>query len=268
MPALQEAAEGAAPHLVDHILATTDSILSEIEKAFSAQLEAVLKKMHWPTPGMTVPIALEKDFQEGVRKLLELQKPDLEALQSSRDTSRAEPLVLLPLQVMVRHLELSFKFHFEGAGPINKLDRPEWFLNHVIEKFLTQYADFMDDNLQPILLEEFRGTSLSLDSAYIEATSAFVTALLPMVRAKIFAILPRSAAQPQLLSHLIHEIMSFDATIRDDWGYDAGNETEGWRGLAYEVLATDTWFPTWLKVEKDCECSLIPLQSHQCVFFG
>ncbi|KAE9986810.1 hypothetical protein EG327_004112 [Venturia inaequalis] len=251
LPALQDAAEGAAPHLVDHILAKTYNIRSEIEKAFSAQLEVVLKQMHWPTPGMTVPLALEKDFLEGVRKLLELQKPALEALQSSKDTSRAEPLVLLPLQVMARHLELAFRFHFEGDRPMNKLDRPEYFLNHVIEKFVSQYANFMDDHLQPILLEVFRGTSLSLNSAYIDATSAFITAVLPMVRAKIFAILPRSAAQLQLLSHLIHEIMSFDSTIREDWGYDAGNETEGWRGLAYEVLATDTWFSTWLKVEKD-----------------
>lgn len=242
---------------MDHIIAKTNGIHSEIEKAFSVQLEATLKQMHWPTPGMTVPLALEKEFQEGVRKLLELQKPDLEALESSKDTSRAEPLVLLPLQVMARHLELAFRFHFEGDRPMNKLDRPEYFLNHVIEKFLTQYAGFMEDNLQPILLEAFRGTSLSLNSAYIDSTSAFITAVLPMVRAKIFAILPRSAAQPQLLSHLIHEIMSFDATIREDWGYDAGNRTEGWRGLAYEVLSTDTWFPTWLKVEKDCEFSLL-----------
>lgn len=247
---------------MDHILAKSNGIRSEIEKAFSVQLEAVLKQMHWPAPGMTVPLALEKNFQEGVHKLLELQKPDLEALESSSDTSRASPLVLLPLQVMARPLELAFRFHFEGDRPTNKLDRPEYFLAHITEKLLTQYADFMADNLQPILLEEFRGTGLSLNSAYIDATSAFVTALLPMVRAKIFAILPRSAAQPQLLSHLIHEVMSFDATIREDWGYDAGNGTEGWRGLAYEVLATDTWFPTWLKVEKDCECSLLLLQ-HQ-----
>jgi len=257
LPALQDAAEEAAPHLVDHILAKTNGLRSDIGKAFSAQLEEVLKKMHWPTPGMTVPIALEKEFQEKVRKLLELQKPELEALESAKDKSRSSPLVLLPLQVMARPLELAFRFHFEGDRPTNKLDRPEYFLAHITEKLLNQYADFMGDNLQPILLEDFRGTNLSLNSAYIDATSAFVTSLLPMVRSKIFAILPRVAKQPQLLSHLIHEIMSFDSTIRDDWAYDAGNDTEGWRGLAYEVLATDDWFATWLKVEK--ECKRIPL---------
>lgn len=155
---------------------------------------------------------------------------------------------------MTHPLELAFRFHFEGDRPTNKLDRPEYFLAHITEKLLTQYADFMADNLQPILLDEFRGTSLSLNSAYIDATSAFVNSLLPMVRAKIFAILPHVAKQPQLLSHLIHEIMSFDATIRDDWGYDGGNSTEGWRGLAYEVLTADDWFRVWLKVEKDCKC--------------
>jgi RAD50-interacting protein 1 len=257
LPALQEAAEGAAPHLVDHILAQTSSLRLEIEKAFSTELEGVLKKMHWPTPGMTVPLALENDFQEGVRKLLELQKPELEAKEAAKDASRGSPLVLLPLQVMTRPLELAFRFHFEGDRPTNKLDRPEYFLAHITEKLLNQYADFMADNLQPILLEDFRGTTLSSNSAYIDATSAFITSLLPMVRAKIFAILPRVAKQPQLLSHLIHEIMSFDATIRDDWGYDGGNGTEGWRGLAYEILVMDDWFATWLKIEKECTYNLI-----------
>jgi hypothetical protein len=261
LPALQDAAEGAAPHLVDHVLKKTKELHTQIEKAFSAQLEEVLKKMHWPTPGMTVPISMEKEFRDAVTKLLDLQKPELDSV-ARVNAPRSSPTVLLPLQVMVRPLELGFKYHFEGDRPTNRLDRPEYFLSHITDKLLNQYADFMADNLQPILLEEFRGSSLSLNAAYIDATSAFITALLPMVRAKIFAILPKAAKQPQLLSHLIHEIMSFDATIRDDWSYDGGNESEGWRGLAYDVLTTDDWFATWLKVEK--ECMAFPIQILKC----
>ncbi|KAF2433809.1 hypothetical protein EJ08DRAFT_40332 [Tothia fuscella] len=249
LPALQEAAEGAAPHLTDHIMGKTQFLHKQIEEAFSKQLETVLKKMNWPTLGMSVPLALEADFREGIRKLLDLQKPELESKTSQ--SAKEPPLVLLPLQVMCRSLELAFHYHFDGDKPTNRLDRPEYFLSHITDKLLNQYSDFMADNLQPILLDEFRGTDLAMNAAYIDAISAFITALLPMVRNKIIAILPKVSEQPHLLSHLIHEIMSFDTTIRDDWRYDAGHGDAGWSGLAYEVLATDGWFTTWLNVEKD-----------------
>lgn len=34
-----------------------------------------------------------------------------------------ESLVLLPLEVMVRPLELRFRYHFEGDRPTNRLDK-------------------------------------------------------------------------------------------------------------------------------------------------
>ena len=34
-----------------------------------------------------------------------------------------EPVVLLPLEVMVRPLELRFKYHFEGDRPTNRLEK-------------------------------------------------------------------------------------------------------------------------------------------------
>ena len=46
--------------------------------------------------------------------------------------------------------------------------------------------------------------------------------------------------------------MSFDVTLRDDWGYDGGCGIEGWKGLTWEVLAKRDWFGRWLEVEKTC----------------
>lgn len=34
-----------------------------------------------------------------------------------------EPLVLLPLEVMVKPLELRFRYHFDGDRPTNRLDK-------------------------------------------------------------------------------------------------------------------------------------------------
>ena len=71
-----------------------------------------------------------------------------------------------------------------------------------------------------------------------------------MLRRKIFALVPQVSQQSQLLSHLIHELMNFDVSLRDEWNYDGGNTVEGWGGLTWEVLVKEDWFGRWLEVEK------------------
>ena len=107
--------------------------------------------------------------------------------------------------------------------------------------------------LQPILSRHFRGSNLALNPLYIDSTSALITALLPMLRRKIFGLLPSASKQPQILSHFMHELMSFDTSLRDDWTYDGGCGAEGWKGLTWEVLVKKDWFGRWLQVEKDCK---------------
>lgn len=248
---LQDAAELAAPNLVDYVKSTTSDLRQRIEKGFAAQLETVLKKINWPTPGATVPESLYNDFQSSTSKLLDLQLPDVEALESSK-ASNQQPLVLLPFKVMVQPLELGFRYHFEGDKPTNRLDHPEYWLSHITDKLLGQYADFIQDYIQPILFQQFRNSSIALDPSYIDATSAFITSLLPMVRTKVFATLPKIQSQPQLLSHLIHEITAFDETLRNDWSYSGAEPAnEKWKGLTWEVLTTGQWFTRWLSIEKD-----------------
>lgn len=92
-----------------------------------------------------------------------------------------------------------------------------------------------------------------MNLVYIDSTSALITALLPMLRHKIFSFLPQIAKQPQLLSHFMHELMSFDVDLKDDWGYDGGCGADGWKGLTWEVLVKKDWFGKWLQVEKDCK---------------
>ena len=40
-----------------------------------------------------------------------------------------EPLVLLPLEVMIRPLELLFRYHFDGDKPTNRLDKVSSLFN-------------------------------------------------------------------------------------------------------------------------------------------
>ena len=51
-------------------------------------------------------------------------KRELLAHKSEANTRSApEPLVLLPLEVMVKPLELGFKYHFDGDRPTNRPDK-------------------------------------------------------------------------------------------------------------------------------------------------
>lgn len=224
----------------------------QMKEAFASEFEATLKKMQWPRNDVTLDGQLEQEWTDGVKNLLELQEPELTARdsQATESSKGEEPLVLLPLEVMAKPLELRFKYHFEGDRPTNKLAKPEYFLSHVIS-LLNTYDEFFAVYLQPILREYFRKSNLALTSIYIDSTSALVTALLPMLRRKILALMPQISQQPQLLSHLIHELMNFDVSLRDEWNYDGGNAIEGWKGLTWEVLVKNDWFRRWLEVEKN-----------------
>ena len=250
---LQEDAEGAAPQLLHHVDTITQALRSQILAAFSSDLEKILKKIHWPTPKATIPSHLHEEWEAAVTKLLDLQLPELEGMSyGSGASSKVKlPAVLFPLQVLVQPLEMRFRYHFESDKPTNRIDRPEYFLTHVTS-LLNDYSGFVVDFVQPVLLNHFRGTDLALNPVYIDATSAFVTALLPMLRVKIGSLLPKVASEPQLLSHLVHEVMNFDTNIREEWRYDGGYGVEGWKGLSWEFLVQADWFGRWLQVEKDC----------------
>ncbi|KAK4889906.1 hypothetical protein LTR27_011329 [Elasticomyces elasticus] len=249
---LQEAAEGAAPHLLDHIVREVGGLRETIRKSFAADLERTLKKMGWPKALETIPMALQQEWDTNLSRLLDLQRPELEKLDQSL-TDRAsnfEPPALLPLEVMVQPLEQRFTYHFSGNKPTNRLDKPEYFLQHVID-LISGYSDFLQDALQPLLVRQFRGTDLAFTPAYMDAISAFITALLPMLRRKLTSFTQQTEGQSQLLSHLVHEVMNFDTTLQDTYAYAPMSPTIPWRGLAYFLLDTSSYFQKWLDVERD-----------------
>lgn len=96
-----------------------------MKEAFASEFEATLKKMGWPGKDAILDGQLEREWTDGVKRLLDLQQPELKARdnQTADSTKGEERLVLLPLEVMAKPLELRFKYHFEGDRPTNKLDK-------------------------------------------------------------------------------------------------------------------------------------------------
>lgn len=251
LTSLQGAAEGAAPHLLDHIGASVQRQRQTIQQAFSENLEATLNKMNWPKSTGRVPLALEKEWSTNVGRLLDLQKQELDDRgHISHHSPDEDPPVLLPFEVLVRPLEQRFTYHFSGNKPTNRLDKPEYFLSHITD-LIANYSDFVQDNLQPTLLRHFHRSDLAFTPAYIDAISAFITALMPMVKNKVSNVARQVAGQPSLLSHLVQEVIQFDTSIKDSYDYTPISPSMPWRGLSYFLLDTCGWFKDWLAAERD-----------------
>lgn len=80
-----------------------------------------------------------------------------------------------------------------------------------------------------------------------------------MLRKKIKELMPRYGERPELLSHFVHELLQFDLSLRDEWGYDGGNSINGWMGLTWEVLEKLGYFGKWLEVERKCNRSPVSI---------
>jgi hypothetical protein len=121
---LQPAAEDAAPHLVDHVEKAADVLWREMKDTLGAEFEKTLKKMEWPRANATMEGTLRPEWESGVKKLLDLQQPELIPQEMEKEgRSRDEEVVLLPLEVMMKPLELRFRYHFDGDKPTNRLDK-------------------------------------------------------------------------------------------------------------------------------------------------
>ncbi|KAL9049976.1 MAG: hypothetical protein Q9162_006918 [Coniocarpon cinnabarinum] len=248
---LQRAAEGAAPHLIDFVERSVTDLRSHMRETFAQQLEQVMDKILWPKKTVALPMSLLEGFNTAVGRLLALQKPVMEYQDESAQMQNSSPAeTLYPLQVMIEPMAARFQYHFSGDRPTNRLDKPEYFLNNFFD-MLNDHVDFINEYLQPLLLQAFHGSMTILDQpVYIDATTAFIHALLPMVRQRLLSIIGPVSSQPQPLSHLIAELLDFDLKLTNDWRYSP-SPTSTWKGLTWELLTQHNVFPRWLQVEKD-----------------
>jgi RAD50-interacting protein 1 len=239
--------EDAAPHLMNQVARHTTALYDDIERQFKDDLRKTLTQMEWPKKELRLSADLLSRFSEQVGLLLDLQKPDL---QENAEQEAPAAIPLLPMDVMAESLALRFRFHFYGEKPTNRLDKPEYFLSHILD-LLEQHNEFITDYVQPLMDIENSKSNVA-DALFTDALSAFITSLLSLVTAKCLQLLSQIATQPQLLSHFMHELMEFDKTLMDSWGYQPTTDLLiDWRGLTWEILNTHGYFAAWLKAEKD-----------------
>ena len=165
---------------------------------------------------------------------------------------------LLAVQVMMEQILLRFRYHFDGARSTNRLDKPEWFLAHILGliQVLGNLFEASPDPWTPggdvaELTRRRRDTSLAeapLRQRYVavDAPSELLHALLYPARRKIQASMHRLVCERALLAHNIYQFITFDADLRDTYAPARVSAIS----LADEILAHETWFQSWLDGER------------------
>ncbi|RMZ76374.1 hypothetical protein DV737_g4871, partial [Chaetothyriales sp. CBS 132003] len=247
----QPAAEGASPHLIDHVEQITLKLKEDISAGLVKTFQATLEKMNWPKKELNLPGPTLSAWGEQASLLLKLGEQDLMAQQIIYGDDQSRPArVLLPLEVMVQPIAQRFRYHFFGDKATNRLDKPEYFLSHILD-LVDRHSNFVINAFQPLLDARCQVVS-ELELVYSDAVSEFITALLPLALTKCLSVLPQLSSHPQLLSHLIHEVMLFDNSLRETWAYaPSPSPASEWNGLSGEILTTHGYFNTWMSVEKE-----------------
>ncbi|KAI1377828.1 TIP-1 family-domain-containing protein [Hypoxylon crocopeplum] len=237
---LQRTADEAATHLVDYVEKITEDLWDEMKNTMSKELESILKKRNWPQ-GVDTDSEMDAEWLQGIEKLIDLQVP--EVLYSER------VVTLSPFEVMAKPFIQWFRFQFMGN---NATSGPQAFGTFCIPQFLSlidKWEGFFRDNVGYVLASRLHDTKVRDLSVYMDPACALITALLPVMREKVDAMIQHGLKNPQFLSSLMVQLMDLDDEIRSRFNYDGGDPDQGWAGLTSEVLGK--YFDDWFKAEKD-----------------
>ncbi|KAG1864638.1 RINT-1 family protein [Suillus subalutaceus] len=233
-------------HLVTFVQRTRDKTWLDIKGIFSAKLNAALENLQWPM-AVDYPAASEHDrksFESAFKDLILLQEIG-ENIEGSISQLEIGSQGLYPLETLAHAISLRFKYHFETERETNRLDKPEWYLSHIMN-VAHDHRPFMDNVIQRLLL----GTKYQR----VNAWQNYVTFLIPILERKLRRTVPTLISHPALLAHTVDQALIFDSNMRE-LGYEfvvgaEAKKTEEKGGVSSVILCQKEWFDAWLEGEK------------------
>ncbi|KAF9015481.1 TIP-1 family-domain-containing protein [Cyathus striatus] len=237
-------------HLVDFLEKVRDKCWVDIKGYLSSQLSSAAEQLGWPMQ-MNYITASTKDkeaFNSAFFNLLKLQSLSRKFLKENSSNNEVMQ-GLYPIQAIVQPLSLRFKYHFEGSRQTNRLDKPEWYFEHVLNA-VHEHRTFMEVVVQKLLS--------STEYKHIDAWREFTNLLLLLLVRKLKRTVPSMLSRPSLLAHTIYQSLSFDASLTEEgftlkntsaWGM-GGNSDENWSGISEYILGHHQWFDAWLAGEQ------------------
>ncbi|KAG0703168.1 RINT-1 family protein [Suillus ampliporus] len=233
-------------HLVTFVRRIRNKTWSDIKAMFSAKLTSALDNLKWPMP-VDYPAASvhdRKSFESAFKDLILLQEIG-ENIEGSTNQLERGSEGLYPLETLAHAISLRFKYHFETERETNRLDKPEWYLSHIMN-VAHDHRSFMENVIQRLLL----GTKYQR----VNAWQNYITLLLPILERKLRLTVPTLLSHPALLAHTVYQALIFDSNMRE-LGYEfvvsaeaKKNEEKG--GVSSVILGQKEWFGAWLEGEK------------------
>ncbi|KAI8646514.1 TIP-1 family-domain-containing protein [Parasitella parasitica] len=219
--------------LAEHLQKSRIRLYEELDAVLTADFKQTLDSLSWPSPikppyGPQLGPKLKK-FEEAFRNLLMLQKSP-ENNESSKDD------IFSPISIMLEGLSLRFRFHFETSKPTNRIDKPEWYLQHV-KNTISTHMPFIMTTIQPLI-------EAMAKNGQIYAKDQFIRGLLQDVTRKLQNTMPQVLGHPNWLSHTIHQVLEFDKSLQEEFAYDQYNT------LSDVILGNSVWFNAWFQAEK------------------
>ncbi|KAF8898463.1 TIP-1 family-domain-containing protein [Infundibulicybe gibba] len=233
-----------------HFISFLETILDKTWTGMKHNLSSILLesagKLGWPTPVdyAAIPIGDVKAFESAFVNLLRFQDIGKKFYSSgvqSKDTA------IYPIQTLVQPIALRFKYHFDGTRPTNRLDKPEWYFNHILN-IIHEHRPFMDSMIQNIL---------EMNNHHEKyAWHEFCYLLFPILSRKLHHTIPSILSHPSLLAHTIYQALAFDSALTEE-GFDISltsaavdGKVDINPGISGIMLENHEWFDAWISGEK------------------
>lgn len=218
---------------------------------FTTEFDVVLKTIKWPFTSSNDSVSQPPASQESIQRLctltqylLHLALPDDISSKSNAesDTSVMSPAIvadfkspLLPIQLLVRPLEVRFLFHFTGNKATNSRENPEWYFTQVL-KWISAHESFLNTHIQPILNQCGHENT----SAKVE----FMRGLVCSVVLKLASDLPEVQYDDDTFCCTVQETLNFERELCGSYGYPTSQPS------VLSVLTQARNFARWIHIER------------------
>lgn len=176
------------------------------------------------------------------------RQPSLAGSQTDRPQPGAQDYQpLLAIQTLLAPLLLRFYYHFDSSRSTNRLDKPEWYLTHMLN-VVRSHAHLFDLNHGPMAtLCSNKSSKTSTGSKY-NLHAELLHAVLRPLALKVVSSIPLLLENSRLLSHTIMQVVQFDQDLRDI--LPAAQYSRPIH-LAESLLSNETVFEAWVQSERD-----------------
>lgn len=173
------------------------------------------------------------------------------SLASQRVPGSQEYVPLWTTSVLLEPYLLRFKFHFDSSRLTNRLDKPEWYLNHILSLVKQLHPLFSTASPQgPAVKLNVSACHRYGKSLFRSLHADLLHVLLKPLQAKVASSFPLLIAQEdsQLLAHTVSSLLTFDKSLEDM--LIAEDMDVSPIKIAENVLRSDEWFSAWVRVER------------------